>query len=231
MDRFFRFSDYDIWAYLSTGMLAIAAWDLTNYSSFVLRSEWTIADGVVTIFASYIVGQILSSPASWLLEKVFVHRLLGSPTKNLFMETQSGLRAILKATLLPGFYQPLDPDIRGKIEDRLLKSTSTGESRFWTAYAIARRDPFASARMQSFLNLYGFCRNITFVGLLSTILIAIEIYFGEDTGRSVLVIEEMWVWFYVSLVSSLLMFHRFLKFYRLYAVEIFISLLGSQEDT
>jgi hypothetical protein len=98
-----------------------------------------------------------------------------------------------------------------------------GESLFWRAYSVAKRDPTAFPRMGTFLNQYGFCRNITFVAMLSATFDLAAIYGVTPAAASTPAVDQLWAWTVVSLICGLLMFHRFLKFYRLYAVEVFVA--------
>jgi len=223
MDRFFRFSDYDIWAYLSAGMLMIAAWDFSFGSSWVLNANWSPADGTVILFAGYIVGQIVATPSSWFLERLLVAKALQSPSVNLFAASQTGFRRLLQRTILGDYYSPLDVDLKRRVLERAGADIVPGESLFWRAYTVAKRDPTAFPRMGTFLNQYGFCRNIAFVAILSAALDLVVIYGLAPATASTPAADQLWTWTVVSLVGGLLMFHRFLKFYRLYAVEVFIA--------
>ena len=223
MDRFFRFSDYDIWAYLSAGMLTIAAWDFAFGTSWVLRADWSPADGTIIVFAAYIVGQISATPASWILERLLVARVLQSPSVNLFAESQTHFRGFLQRTILSDYYSPLDEGLRRRIIERAGPDVATGEPLFWRAYPIAKRDPTAFPRMGMFLNQYGFCRNIAFVAILAATFDLVAIYVVTPAAAATQTADQLWFWAVVSIIGGILMFHRFLKFYRLYAVEVFVA--------
>ncbi len=217
MERFIRFSDYDIWAYLSSGILTIAAWDFAFGTSWVLKADWSPSDGTLIVFAAYIIGQILATPSSWLLERRLVGMLLHSPATNLFAESQTGWRKVLKLSILSEFYAPLDANLQKRIRERSGDSITLGQPLFWHAYAIAKRDPTAYPRMGTFLNQYGFCRNIAFVGFLSAAFNFAAIPCGQISADQLLAHSA------ISFAGGVMMFHRFLKFYRLYAVEVFVA--------
>jgi hypothetical protein len=79
-----------------------------------------------------------------------------------------------------------------------------------------RGTPSVAARLDNFLNLYGFCRNTAFVGLFD----AAVFYWSycQPNGP-----PEHLIWARISLVVSLGMTLRYLKFYRHFALEIFTS--------
>lgn len=228
MDKFFRFSDYDIWAYLSSGMLLIAAWDFAFGTNWALKADWSAADGVIVIFAAYIVGHIVATPSSWILERLIVGRLLRSPSVNLFSDQQTGFRWLLQKTVLGNYYSPLPPDLRNRVLKKAGPDVMPGEAVFWRAYAIVKRDPTASPRMETFLNLYGFCRNISFVAFLAGSFNATAAYQAARMNITEVLANELYIWMLVSIIGGLLMFHRFLKFYRLYAVEVFVTYVETE---
>lgn len=76
MDKLLSFSDYDVFAYVASAFEAIVGWDLMFSAHYVLGAKWSVPDGIIVIVAAYIVGQILASPSSWLLERRLVHQPL-----------------------------------------------------------------------------------------------------------------------------------------------------------
>ena len=81
--------------------------------------------------------------------------------------------------------------------------------------------------MGIFLNQYGFCRNIAFVAILSATFDLAAIYGVTPAAAATPTADRLWSWAVVSIICGLLMFHRFLKFYRLYAVEVFVAYVES----
>lgn len=229
MERFFRFSDYDIWAYLPAGTLAIAAWDFSFGTNYVLKASWSPADGVVILFSAYVVGQILATPSSWLLERLLVARVLLSPSVNLLIDSQVGFRKALQRTILGDYYSPFEKKLRDRIVSKAGANVGLGEPMFWCAYPIAKRDPTALSRMAGFLNQYGFCRNIAFVAMLAVMFDVMALCGLSPGSGSPPPADHLLNWATVSLVGSLLIFHRFLKFYRLYMIEVFVAYLESEE--
>jgi hypothetical protein len=168
MDRVLRFNDYEVFAYVATGFAAMVVVDFEFGSHWVLDAQWGVSEGIAVLLAAYLVGHVIASSAAWLLERRLVRRLLGAPHQALFCEAPAGALAGVKRQLFPDYFTPLDQGTRERVTAKLHKEghpTSSGETMFWIAFARAKRDPLTYGRMESFLKLYAFCRNLAFVGL------------------------------------------------------------------
>ncbi len=209
----FPFSVYDFFGYLASGFLLLETvdyvvdgqWILVDSSSVVSIAFWTIV--------AYITGQILASPSAWLLERTIVGRLLQRPSINLFRDAPK----YWWTKLFPGYFTPLPVAIREKVLQTAESDgiTEKGEAIFVLAFGKVKSDKDTMARLSSFLNLYGFCRNVCFTSLLATLLVAIGSFWGGSL--------EKLPWALIALVGSAGMFYRFLKFYRQYSYELFIT--------
>jgi hypothetical protein len=67
VDKFFRFSDYDLFGYLASGIISLGLCDIVVGTKFVLKDSWSISSAVAVILASYIVGHIISGLAALLM--------------------------------------------------------------------------------------------------------------------------------------------------------------------
>jgi hypothetical protein len=76
-----------------------------------------------------------------------------------------------------------------------------------------KREETISARLSSFLNLYGFSRNSTVALALS----GITLFIGGPSNTSTRSLAGLLVFL------GIVLFYRYLKFYRLYSVEVFTS--------
>jgi hypothetical protein len=226
MDSFFRFSDYEIFAYLAAGIAALAAWDDVFATHWVIGAEWSAASGVAIVFGAYVVGQIVAWPAAWLLERRVVRRVLGAPSRALFGEPPLGRCHWLKRHLFPDYFTPFDRILADRVRSRARadgQPHASGESLFWTAYTRAKRDTATYARMGQFLKLYGFCRNIAFVGIAAGVAITVDVLYRAQTTGFVPELRTHLLWAGVALVAGVAMFYRYLKFHRLYSVEVFVG--------
>lgn len=226
MDDLARFSDYDVFAYLASGLGALVVWDIAFSTHYVLDATWTVARGALTIAAAYVIGQILAAPSGWCIERKFVRHVLLNPSVVLMGKEKLGWRKSLKRTLLEDYYTPLDAGLQRKVRERAAAENGTelaGNALFWCAFPIAKRDTNAYPRMDSFLRLYGFCRNMAFVGLAGACLIAaVAAVEWASSGWSDLIARQF-RWALLALLIGFGMLHRYLKFFRLYAVEVFVS--------
>lgn len=222
MNFFDRLSDYDILAYLPQGLLALAALDYAFGTTFVLEANWSISTGVLAVIGSYVAGHIIAAPSSRVVEHLLTRRWLGNPTSVLFERCNAGP---IKRNLFKGYFTPLARSVRDQATNKIGISNPaelTGDELFWTAYPEARTDPVASKRLSTFLGLYGFCRNLSFLaGVLAAVLLAqaVWIHFFAENPTEVPRIGAALGFGAISLTF----FWRYLKFYRLYAVEVFVG--------
>lgn len=209
------FKDYDFWAYLSSGFLFLFALDYILGTGFFAKEQWTVIQGVIAASAAYVVGHLAASVSSILFERVLVGWFLGPPRQVLFGDAKAPK---LVRVLMPGYFQALPPNTRDKAleKGKALGITGPGESLFWPAYDVAKNNAVTMGRLQSFLNQYGFCRNVALVALIDAAMLAGSHWWFCAP-------EENLRWAVGALVVGIGMLFRYMKFYRLYAVEIFTS--------
>jgi len=83
-----------------------------------------------------------------------------------------------------------------------------------------KADAVVQGRLDTFLNLYGFCRNTMVAMLIAAACLLAGILLG--TAETGLVAGPGW-WVGLCLIAAVGLFYRYLKFYRQYAVELFTS--------
>lgn len=232
MSAFARFSDYDLFAYVASGLAAFVVWDIAFSTSYVLNADWSVASATITVAAAYIIGQILAAPSGWLIERQFVRQLLLRPSVVLMNSQELGWRKLLKRTVLQDYYTPLDPGLRQKVRQRAAVEQAadvSGEALFWFAFSRAKTNPNAVVRMDAFLRQYGFGRNMAFVALTGACLLwangAIE---SAQAGWTDHVVQQFQSAM-LSILVGLGMLHRYLKFFRLYSVEVFLAYIEAPE--
>jgi hypothetical protein len=221
MEKVLRFSDYDVFAYIASGLAALLLCDLLLGTHVIVSAQWSVAEGVIITFAAYVVGHVVAWPSSWLIERQFVARLLGPPSMVLFVERKQ--HTALAQLLFPDYFTPLDRALRQRVKTHAPDAADhSGQSFFWSAFACVKRDPPTYARMEAFLKLYGFCRNIAFVALFGGVTLLIAALFAAWQGTMTLAGTRVG-WAFVALLIGVAMLYRFLKFYRLYSVEVFVG--------
>lgn len=221
MDQKIPFTSYDFWAYLSAGFLLLFAIDSAAGTRLLMRDSWTVVQGVVAVSIAYAVGQLVAGLSSFLFEKVLVGKLLGYPRNVLFGQPKAWNWV---RRCLPGYFEPL-PDATQKAaleKGSKIGVNAPGEALFWPAYANARATPVVMARLDNFLNLYGFCRNTALVAFID----AGVLYWSylQPKGPS-----EHLLWSRIALVIGIGMMVRYLKFFRHYASEVFTSFAYAKE--
>lgn len=215
MDQKIPFTSYDFWAYLSAGFMLLFALDQAAETHLLMREKWTVVQGVMAVSVAYAVGQLVASTSSLLYEKLLVGKVLGYP-RNILFGNVTAWRGFQK--LLPGYFAPLPAETQRTALERggNLGVGKPGEALFWPAHVYGRGTPAVAARLDNFLNLYGFCRNTALVGLID----AAVLYWSYWQPHGP---PEHLLWARISLVVSLGMTLRYLKFYRHFALEVFTS--------
>lgn len=224
MDNIFRFSDYDAFAYVASGIAAMTMCDVLIGTELVLTSGWSFSEGLLFLICAYVLGHLVAIPSSILFEGIMVRGWIGVPAGHLLGLSQSGRPKWLLRLLFRGYFARLTDELCTKI--LLPDSTSAKNSVdgvFWRAYEVARYTPVASARMDAFLKLYGFCRNLAFVAIVSSVAsLLIEVISRKSIGWSDIV-QGNFALSFVLLIVGVALFGRFLKFYRLYALEVLLA--------
>jgi len=232
MDKLLRFSDYDIFTYLASGFAAFAGWDLLFSTRYVIGAQWSVSSGTIAIVAAYVIGQILASPAAWLIERQLVRRALGRPAEVLMRtEPLRRWRKWAARFTLTEYYTPLEASLAERLRTFMTsKGISSSEGLFWLAFSVAKSSPAATARMDAFLRLYGFCRNMAFVALITGIGLFTKLILHWRTIGWDDAAEVMAAYSVASLLVAFGMLLRYLKFYRLFSVEVLVTFANSLEQ-
>lgn len=198
---------YDFFGYLSAGFILVAAWDQLLGLRLLSRGHLPPVLWAVLIGAAYIAGHAVSHVSSVVLERIVVRAWLGSPTKALMATTRPKVRGFL----FPGYFHSLDVSTRRRlsvIQANLGLDPQEPDALFNSAFAVLARDPGVLARLDEFRDLYGFARNTS-----TALLVAL-------VGMALGGLPVSWV---VGCgVVALVMFYRYLKFYRQYAYHLLL---------
>lgn len=209
------FSVYDFFGYLASGAVVLAAGvaSFAGYEPF--EQSPSLLVGFILVIAIYVLGHIVANLAGDLIERRLVRSRLLPPTDILLGFHAPGRRA---TKLFPGYSTPLPDAVRDRVKK--LAEPRTGDALFFHCHAVMKSDPVVQGRLETFLNLYGFCRNMT----LSLLIVAISLGVGMilDTAETGPVAGPGW-WLAASLIGALGMFYRYLKFYRQFGVELLTS--------
>lgn len=223
--NWFPFSDYDFWAYLASGVLLLAGVDFAaNDARLIGRSEWNVAQVTLAILAIYLVGHVVASTSSLVLESWVANKALRSPIAVLLgVESRGPIQNFLARSFIGRYYAPFSAEMRSRIVTRAAELSGTAspsiDTIFHVAFCKARESDDTRARIDSFRNQYGFCRNLA----LSCWVVAAVIF----TARGDAPAQQLAI---VLTVLGFVMFVRFLKFYSHYAAEVLRGLSLASGD-
>lgn len=220
MKDWFPLTSYDFYAYLTAGMIAIAAFDHAFMASVLAnRTQWTVVDGVFWVAIAYLAGQIIAIPSSGLLEHVLARRVLRAPAQLLLGLKPLRWRERAVAVIFSAReYQPFPPPYRASILVKAGKelgidaASVSAEAAYQVAFPHARAVADCASRLDTFLNQYGMCRNVSFASLLAGIMLSIGAWQAPTTTNIVLCAG--------AYLLAIGLFGRFLKFYAAYAREV-----------
>lgn len=209
------FTTFDFWAYLSAGFLFLFAADQVVGTNLLSREKWTVVQGIIAVSAAYSVGQLASSVASNLLERLLVGKLLGYPREVLFGYPKAWKWV---RPLLPGYFTYLPARTRQLALEKgqAVGIHAPGDDLFLAAYSHARSVPVVLAKLENFLNQYVFCRNTALVAFADAALFYWSYRWGHGTANFL-------EWSWAATAIGVGMTFRYLKYYRNFSVEVFTS--------
>jgi hypothetical protein len=213
------FSVYDFFGYLASGFLLLVG----LAAAFVGSDDWQktppVVVGVLLIVVAYSTGHIIANIAGYCIESKLVGKVLGRPSTVLF---DTG-RSTRLGPLFPGYFSPMPAAQQQRVLDksRAAGIDETGDALFFHCWATVKADDAVLARLNTFLNLYGYCRN-TCVSLLlvgAALLSGALIFSSAHTGN---LVSPGWC-ACAALLGAVGLFYRYLKFFRQYSFEVFTS--------
>ncbi len=166
------FSAYDIFGYLASGFLILAAAEFGFDGQWLVERDWKPGHIALYVTMAYIIGHISANLSSDLIENRFARKLLG-PSEELLFRAADAKNGFW-SRIFPGFFKPLPQ----KTQERILKATESeglnapGRDLYLYAFAVVKQDKAALERLTAFLNLYGFCRNISFALIVAALVIS-----------------------------------------------------------
>ncbi len=250
----FPFSPYDFFGCLVAGFLVLCAIERAVGGSWIVGQDLKFSTAAFWVALAYVVGHVVANLASYVLEHKFLREGIGSPevipftdepqvppppARSLWREwwaAQLSPKAWwrwlfplgLRRRVFPVYFKPLAAETRKRLLD---KSSNEGfptpcRALFDHCHAIVKREKAVNDRLTTFLNLYGFCRNVS-MGALIAIPILIWGAFKDVTlsgwwfGGTVNT-ELLW-WAAAAAGVAVGLLYRYLKFHRHYTHEVFLS--------
>lgn len=222
------FSVYDFFGYLASGFLLLGSVDYAFGWNWLISEDLPVGIGLLGLIGAYVLGHLVAHISSVMLELNFLRKVLGSPEEHLFVEPPESLWRYL----FPGNFQPLPKETKERILERAKNAGihEPGRALFFHCHPIAKRDNATLERLNTFLNLYGFSRNIT----MALVLAAVVLVIGGIRDAGVSDIADVRTAKFLGAAMCMLaaygMFLRYLKFFRHYTVEVFISYAETSDD-
>ena len=144
-----------------------------------------------------------------MIDAIVVRRWLGRNEATVFRETTGRARR-----WFPGFLTPLPKSVCDRVLARVANAgiTEPGEGLFYHCFAMVKKDAIAFSRMNIFLNLYGFARNISMACLLGILMLALGALRPFLQGEAPSYEKQLLI--LPSLLLAVIMFYRYLKFFR-----------------
>ena len=208
------FSIYDVFGYLASGFLLLVGVDYVLDTGWLIRPSLGLAPGLLWTGAAFVIGQVLATPSSTLLEGWLVGSVLGRPSINLFSKDRPGG---WRSRLFPGYYCPLAAKTQERVRRRAREAgvEETGEELFQLAFGAVKGRETTMARLETFVTRYGFCRNVAFTALIGVPAIPL---LCAVSGHW----DQLWT-LPVSLALAVGILYRYLKFHRQYSFEVFVT--------
>ncbi len=212
------FSFYDFFGYLAPAILLTTAIDFAlNNQALIHYAGSGVINGIVSLLLIYIVGHTLATPAGWLYETLLVKKILNKPSEVLLFNVEKKVGK----KLFRGYYTALPVQIQEKIIEKAGESGIKTDHKaiYQFAFSKVKSNHLYMERLNTFLNLYGFARNISFVCFVITFVLLFSALFYDNI--------HLIKWALLMLIPGMIMLYRFLKFYRHYAYELFLSFISN----
>jgi hypothetical protein len=207
------FSVYDFFAYLSSGAVLLATADYVMGLGLMDRKDVPPLLVAVLIILAYVSGHIVAHFSSFILEQLFVGRLLKRPASILLGESP---RSKILRWMFRNYFRPLPVSTQERVhaQAKLRDVAARGEGLFLHAYAVVTASPTQQARLDEFRNQYGFARNMSFAFIVAALTIGIAHRIGHQ------MVQLRWA--LPAAVAGLALLYRYLKFFRQFSYELFL---------
>lgn len=216
------FTDYDLWGYLSSGLLLLFCMDFALFnSSLMIRDEWTFVEALLAIGIAYSIGHVVAWPSALIYEQNFFGHVIYRPVDILIGAKEPRKRERFLSIFCVGrYYRALDKSTITAVFERATSDTGAPkeelmkdpEAIFACAHTHAMQNELAVLRINTFQNQYGFHRNVSMACTIGAV-----IMFSSDYSSDLVSSDFVGA---ILLAMSIGLFSRFLKFYSTYSADI-----------
>ena len=212
------FSVYDFFAYLASGFIALLIGAYAFDFAALPANDASSVELLAWVIAAYVTGHVVAHLSGGVIENALVRRRIGND--GAFFACSLGWRR----RLFGGYLEPL-PE---RVIDRVLirSSMKPDASLFFHCWSAAKNNPVAFGRMNTFLNLYGFARNVAMSCAFGILMLAGGALLPFIAGGAPNT-RKQWLILPVAIVG-MVMLYRYLKFLRLYALEVYVTYAEDQ---
>ena len=204
---------YDFFGYLGSGILVVVGMEFVLGFPNVLGREFGVVDSAMLFLGVYVSGQMMATPAKAVLEDFVIEKILGRPHSVLL----GGKKPRVRGFLFSGYYKQLPDTVRNSVFSKVASDGKQleGESLFlYVRFAPStRNDERLNSRLNDFLNQYGFNRNLAFTSIIIGSALALKSQTSAD--------PVLFQYGLTGLIAGIMLFYRYLKFFRQYSYELF----------
>jgi hypothetical protein len=187
-------------------------------------SDFKVIPFFVFLIFCYLLGHIISSFSSIIIERFILKRFLGYPSDNLFRQKELylipfGINWIkIFKDYHHGYSIELIEQFKKSIKEILQIEEPTNRDLYWLCYSyIITVRPNLSGRVHHFVNLFGFSRNITAIFFIYALIRYFFLYLLLNVGMD----KVSWFLWSLYIFISILMFNNYLKLFKRQAKDIF----------
>lgn len=221
MKNYFPFTDYDFYAYLTSGGLLFAVIDYTlNDATFLTRTDWSFIQIMIAVSAAYVAGHIVATFAQAMLESFVASKLIAKPMQLQLAFKHPNLIEKAIGAMVGRYYEPLPEATRKSIREsaatdlkKPVEEVTDAEDVFLVGFRKSFAVEGARSRIDDFRNQYGFCRNISFVAFVGALLLSWKAWTSACSNAD-------WALASTAGLVSVLMFVRFVKFLSSFQSEV-----------
>lgn len=228
VDLKISFSKYDYFGILIPGFLLLTIivfllpFELFfNLSSLLkllgnLEFAFIFLIGLGIIVIIYLIGVIVSGMGYWLIEGKIISKKLKYPSNHLLQKNERNKSNKFFKKYRSSYSELFRNQFNKTFNDYFKEKNYDENDKFKLCYHVVKeKSPIAFQRLTTFISLYGLYRNLTITFMIGTFLFLYQIIITHNLIYLVLI--------FAFPLLSLFCFNNFLKFFRIFADEVFRS--------